>query len=127
VYGIRGGYRGFASTSAPVLALDLAELPSRNFSPRAQAQAEAQAEADRLKDGQVHRPGLATLEHGKGGGEEAGGGASARRDEWAPVRLTPALVRDWNREGGSNLATARGGFDKDLIIAFLERHQINQL
>jgi len=91
IYGIRGGYRGFASTSAPTLTNTMEELPCPL--PRQQTTA----------------------------------GALLGRDEWAPLRLTPGLVRDWHREGGSNLSSARGGFDEEKIIAFLERHRINQL
>ena len=48
-------------------------------------------------------------------------------DEWAPVLLTPEVVADWHHDGGTNLSSARGGFDQEVIISFLKKHRINQL
>jgi 6-phosphofructokinase 1 len=41
--------------------------------------------------------------------------------------LTVQKVADIHHQGGTILASARGGFDKDVIIGFLIKHGINQL
>ena len=44
-----------------------------------------------------------------------------------PIDLTLEAVLDIHHQGGSILGTARGGFDIDVIISFLEENKINQL
>lgn len=44
-----------------------------------------------------------------------------------PIKLTVDTVADCHHQGGTILASARGGFDVDVIINFLTKHGINQL
>jgi len=44
-----------------------------------------------------------------------------------PIKLTLASVADIHHQGGTILASGRGGFDKDVIIKFLLKYGINQL
>ena len=44
-----------------------------------------------------------------------------------PITLTPDSVQDCHHQGGTILASSRGGFELDTIIAFLVKHGINQL
>ena len=44
-----------------------------------------------------------------------------------PLKLTLETVADCHHQGGSILASSRGGFDIDTIIGFLQREQISQL
>jgi len=44
-----------------------------------------------------------------------------------PIELTLEVVADIHHQGGSILGSARGGFDVDVIINFLEANGINQL
>jgi len=46
---------------------------------------------------------------------------------YEPYVLTVESVADIHHQGGTILASARGGFDKDVIINFLLKHGINQL
>jgi len=46
---------------------------------------------------------------------------------YEPVELTLDSVADIHHQGGSILGSARGGFDIDVIISFLEENKINQL
>lgn len=43
------------------------------------------------------------------------------------MELTQAAVADIHHQGGSILGSARGGFDIDQIISFLDNNRINQL
>lgn len=47
--------------------------------------------------------------------------------ETPPIELTPKLVQDIHRQGGTFLGSSRGGFDIDKIMAFIEDKKINQL
>ena len=44
-----------------------------------------------------------------------------------PLKLTLETVADCHHQGGSILASSRGGFDINTIIAFLQREHISQL
>ena len=55
------------------------------------------------------------------------GGYNGFNGDYAPIPLTPALVATCHHEGGSILASSRGGFDLDKIIAFLQERDIQQL
>ncbi len=44
-----------------------------------------------------------------------------------PITLSIDTVADIHHQGGSILGSSRGGFDKDVIIAFLQAQRINQL
>lgn len=44
-----------------------------------------------------------------------------------PLELSVENVADIHHQGGTILASARGGFDKDVIISFLLKYNINQL
>lgn len=44
-----------------------------------------------------------------------------------PIVLTPALVEDIHHQGGTCLGSSRGGFDLDMILAFLRERKVNQL
>jgi 6-phosphofructokinase 1 len=55
------------------------------------------------------------------------GGYNGFNGDYAPIPLTPALVATCHHEGGSILASSRGGFDLDKIIAFLQERNIQQL
>jgi 6-phosphofructokinase 1 len=44
-----------------------------------------------------------------------------------PIILTPQLVEDIHHVGGTCLGSSRGGFDLDVILAFLKTHKISQL
>lgn len=46
---------------------------------------------------------------------------------YEPLMLTVENVADCHHQGGSILASSRGGFDEDVIIDFLLRNGINQL
>jgi 6-phosphofructokinase 1 len=46
---------------------------------------------------------------------------------YEPEILTLEKVTDIHHQGGTILASARGGFDKDVIINFLLKHGINQI
>ena len=46
---------------------------------------------------------------------------------YEPIELTLELVDAIHHQGGSILGSARGGFDVDVIIQFLEDNGINQL
>lgn len=46
---------------------------------------------------------------------------------YEPILLTPENVADCHHQGGTILASSRGGFDQDVIISFLLKHGINQL
>lgn len=46
---------------------------------------------------------------------------------FSPIKLTLESVADCHHQGGTILASSRGGFDIDKIIAFLVKHGINQL
>jgi 6-phosphofructokinase 1 len=46
---------------------------------------------------------------------------------YEPIELTLEAVADIHHQGGTILASARGGFDIDVIISFLEQNGINQL
>jgi hypothetical protein len=43
------------------------------------------------------------------------------------IKLTPETVADIHHQGGTLLASSRGGFDIEAIIAFLKRERISQL
>jgi len=45
----------------------------------------------------------------------------------APMVLTPKIVENIHHSGGTILGASRGGFDKDLICAWLKRFNVNQL
>lgn len=47
--------------------------------------------------------------------------------EYPPIDLTPEVVEFVHHQGGTFLASSRGGFDLDKIIAFLKKHDICQL
>ena len=44
-----------------------------------------------------------------------------------PVKLTLKMVAECHHQGGSILASSRGGFDIETIISFLQREEISQL
>lgn len=46
---------------------------------------------------------------------------------YEPIELTLETVADCHHRGGTILASSRGGFDIDVIVAFLVEHQIDQL
>ena len=48
-------------------------------------------------------------------------------DDYPPIELTTELVQNIHHEGGTVLATSRGGFDLDKILGFLESKKISQL
>ena len=49
-------------------------------------------------------------------------------DEWyKPIELSVENTLNCHHEGGTILASSRGGFDIDKILAFLQKHRINQL
>ena len=101
IYGIRGGYRGFDSTTP----LDEGQRLGQH--PRA-----------------LHDPeGLGEAMGGGGGG---GGDGSLASKDFAPVRLTPKMVATGTTRANEPWS-ARGGFDEDKIVAFLEKNRINQL
>jgi len=47
--------------------------------------------------------------------------------ETPPIELTPTLVQDIHRQGGTYLGSSRGGFDIEKIMSFIEKKKINQL
>jgi 6-phosphofructokinase 1 len=49
------------------------------------------------------------------------------KDGYDPIMLKVENVADIHHQGGTILASARGGFDKDVIIRFLQNRGINQL
>ena len=49
------------------------------------------------------------------------------RPGYEPINLDVSAVAHCHHEGGTILASSRGGFDLDIIIAFLKRHRIDQL
>ncbi|KAJ1392202.1 phosphofructokinase domain-containing protein, partial [Ochromonadaceae sp. CCMP2298] len=49
------------------------------------------------------------------------------KEGFDPIELTPQLVADIHHQGGTILASSRGGFDIDVIISFLQVNRINQL
>lgn len=49
------------------------------------------------------------------------------KEGYEPEILTLEKVADIHHQGGTILASARGGFDKDIIIKFLLKHGINQI
>jgi 6-phosphofructokinase 1 len=99
IYGIRGGYRGFDSNQAPV-------NPSGN----------------EFSDG----PGDILKRYFSRRSKDDNSGKDGSHF-FAPVILTPKLVSNWHHEGGTNLGSARGGFDEEKIISFLKKNKINQL
>lgn len=44
-----------------------------------------------------------------------------------PVQLSPKLVHDWHKRGGSMLETSRGGFDLDKIVDGIQQRGFNQV
>jgi len=44
-----------------------------------------------------------------------------------PIELTVDFVKDCHHQGGTILASSRGGFDLDIILDFLTKHRIDQL
>jgi len=46
---------------------------------------------------------------------------------YPPIVLTNDLVENIHHDGGTILRSSRGGFDMDKILAFLEKHDIQQL
>ena len=55
------------------------------------------------------------------------GGYNGFNGDYEPLNLTPEAVAQCHHEGGTILASSRGGFDMEKIIAFLGKHGINQL
>ncbi len=51
----------------------------------------------------------------------------AGKKGFKPIKLTPESVADIHHQGGTLLASSRGGFDIEAIIAFLKRERISQL
>lgn len=47
--------------------------------------------------------------------------------EYPPMELTPEVVENIHHAGGTVLASSRGGFDLDKIIAFIKKYKISQL
>lgn len=62
------------------------------------------------------------ITHRRGGFSGFSGG-----EGYTPMELTLEVVRDIHHQGGSILGSARGGFDIDQIISFLDNNRINQL
>jgi 6-phosphofructokinase 1 len=46
---------------------------------------------------------------------------------YEPIMLTPETVKNCHHQGGTILASARGGFDIDVIINFLQKYSIQHL
>lgn len=44
-----------------------------------------------------------------------------------PIPLSPKLVHDWHRRGGTALVTSRGGFDLDKIVNAIQDRGFNQV
>lgn len=49
------------------------------------------------------------------------------RPGYEPIKLDLAAVSLCHHQGGTILASSRGGFDLDVIVAFLKKHRIDQL
>jgi hypothetical protein len=46
---------------------------------------------------------------------------------YEPIILSVDSVKDCHHQGGTILASARGGFDIEVVMKFLQKYQINQL
>ena len=55
------------------------------------------------------------------------GGYNGFNGDYRAVKLTPENVADCHHHGGTILASSRGGFDLEKILAFIDSHNINQL
>lgn len=60
-------------------------------------------------------------------GIKGGYNGFAGKAGYDPIELTLESVKDCHHQGGTILASSRGGFDIDTIIAFLVKHRIQQL
>ena len=55
------------------------------------------------------------------------GTAPPAHDQFAPIMLTPKVVKTIHHHGGTMLGSSRGGFDMERIIKFLRKSGVNQL
>jgi 6-phosphofructokinase 1 len=56
-----------------------------------------------------------------------GGFNGMTTSDYELLTLTQDVVKDCHHQGGSILGSSRGGFDMPKMLAFLDKHQINQL
>ena len=71
----------------------------------------------------------AAADHVGGGGWSARlrGAAPPAHDQFAPIMLTPKVVKTIHHHGGTMLGSSRGGFDIERTIEFLRKSGVNQL
>ena len=92
IYGIRGGYRGFDST-VPLPSSEGGGFLSRFMTRRSLDSQSASSSSS-----------------------SSGGSGGDGSSFFAPMLLSPKMVSNWHHEGGTNLGSARGGFDESKRI-----------